>query len=50
VREAHRAHRRGDLKEARRLAQQVIDAWSVADEELPAVQDMRRLLGALPRR
>jgi tRNA A-37 threonylcarbamoyl transferase component Bud32 len=50
VREAHRAQRRGDLKEARRLAQQVIDAWSVADEELPAVQDMQRLLRALPPR
>ncbi|HEX3480595.1 MAG TPA: protein kinase [Kofleriaceae bacterium] len=50
VRQAHRAQQRGDLEEARRLARQVIDAWSVADEELPAVQDMRRLISALPRR
>jgi len=50
VREAHRAHQRGDLAEARRLAHQVVDAWSHADQELPAVQDMLQLLDKLPRR
>jgi hypothetical protein len=47
VRAARRAEKRGDKETARRLAQQVIDAWSVADEEVPAVADMRKLVARL---
>jgi hypothetical protein len=43
VRAARRAARRGDAALARTLAKQVIDAWSVADEVVPAVAEMRRL-------
>jgi hypothetical protein len=44
VRAARRAERRGDKATARKLAQQVIDAWSVADVEVPAVAEMRKLV------
>jgi hypothetical protein len=44
VRAAWRAEKRGDKELAKKLAQQVIDAWSVADEEVPAVVEMRKLL------
>ena len=47
VRGALRAEKRGDYERARKLAQGVIDAWSVADETVPAVADMRRLLARL---
>jgi tRNA A-37 threonylcarbamoyl transferase component Bud32 len=44
VRTARRAQRHGDFAVARTLAKQVVDAWSVADEEVPAATDMRQLL------
>ncbi|MFT3772397.1 MAG: serine/threonine-protein kinase [Minicystis sp.] len=43
VRAARAAAKRGDRAKARALAKQVIDAWSVADEMPPAVEEMRRL-------
>lgn len=46
VRAARRAAKRGDTKEAQGLAKQVVDAWSVADESVPAVDEMRRMLVA----
>ncbi|WP_437595725.1 protein kinase [Sorangium sp. So ce590] len=46
VRAARRAARRGEGDRARELAQQVLDAWSVADETVPAVAEMRRLVEA----
>ncbi|WP_433932930.1 protein kinase [Sorangium cellulosum] len=46
VRAARRAARRGDGDRARTLARQVLDAWSVADEPVPAVAEMRRLVHA----
>jgi hypothetical protein len=48
VRAARWAARRGERDQARALAQQVIEAWSVADEPVPAVEEMRRLLASLP--
>jgi eukaryotic-like serine/threonine-protein kinase len=44
VREAHRAERRGDNVRARELARQVVDAWGVADDTVPAVAEMKLLL------
>jgi hypothetical protein len=44
ARAARRAQRRGDVGGARTLATQVIDAWSVADEDVPALTEMRHLL------
>ncbi|WP_437806399.1 protein kinase domain-containing protein [Sorangium sp. So ce1078] len=46
VRAARRAARRGENDRARELAKQVLDAWSVADETVPAVAEMRRLVEA----
>ncbi|WP_437504996.1 protein kinase domain-containing protein [Sorangium sp. So ce1099] len=43
VRAARRAARRGAVDEARALARQVIDAWAIADEPVPALDEMRRL-------
>ncbi|WP_437900392.1 protein kinase domain-containing protein [Sorangium sp. So ce124] len=45
VRAARRAARRGKVDEARALARQVIEAWAIADEPVPALDDMRRLAG-----
>ena len=50
VREALRAEKRGDFDKARALAKQVIDAWSVADTDVPAVAEMRKLVARLDRR
>jgi eukaryotic-like serine/threonine-protein kinase len=50
VRAAQRAHRRGDVERARRLATGVVQAWSRADDEPPAVAAMRQLLATLPAR
>jgi hypothetical protein len=47
VRAARRAERRGDKETARKFAQQVIDAWSIADVEVPAVAEMRKLVARL---
>ncbi len=47
VRAARRALARGDKSRARTEAQRVIDAWSVADETVPAVEEMRRLIAGL---
>jgi tRNA A-37 threonylcarbamoyl transferase component Bud32 len=44
VRSARRAEKRGDKAHARELAQRIVDAWSVADETVPAVAEMRALL------
>jgi serine/threonine protein kinase len=46
VRAARRAAKRGDAARAQALAEQVIQAWSVADEPVPAVAEMRRLVQA----
>jgi hypothetical protein len=46
VRAARRAAHRGEGDRARELAKQVLDAWSVADEPVPAVAEMRQLLQA----
>ncbi|AUX38976.1 uncharacterized protein SOCE26_003580 [Sorangium cellulosum] len=43
ARAARRAARRGKLDEARALAKQVIEAWAIADEPVPAVDEMRRI-------
>jgi hypothetical protein len=43
VRAARRAAKRGDGARARELAQKVVDAWSVADEPVPAVAEMKAL-------
>jgi eukaryotic-like serine/threonine-protein kinase len=51
VRAARRAYARGDRARARELAERVVKAWSVADDEPPALAEMRRLLvklGAAP--
>ena len=44
---ARRAAARGDVAAARDLAQKIVDAWSVADTPVPAVQEMRALLARL---
>jgi hypothetical protein len=49
VRAARRALQRGDRERARQLAEQVIKAWSLADEEPSALADMRRLVKELQR-
>ncbi|WP_437528989.1 serine/threonine-protein kinase [Sorangium sp. So ce726] len=46
VRAARRAAQRGEDDRARELAKQIVDAWSVADEPVPAVAEMRQLLQA----
>ena len=46
VRAARRAAKHGDSGRARALAEQVIQAWSVADEPVPAVTEMRQLVRA----
>lgn len=45
ARAARRAARRGDAGEARALAKQVIEAWAIADEPVPALDEMRRIAG-----
>jgi serine/threonine protein kinase len=50
VREARRAAAAGDTPRARELAETVVGAWSVADVPVPAVAEMRALLGRLPAR
>ena len=47
VRSARRAAARGNRDTARKLARQVVDAWSVADVPVPAVAEMRALLAKL---
>lgn len=44
VREARRAARKKDPTRARVLAKQVVDAWAIADDAVPVVEEMRRLL------
>jgi hypothetical protein len=48
VRSARRALAAGDTARAREMAQRVVDAWSVADVAVPAVEEMRALLAGLP--
>ncbi|MRG93058.1 serine/threonine-protein kinase [Polyangium spumosum] len=43
---ATRAARRGDRARAERFARRVIDAWAMADADVPLVRDMRALLTA----
>ena len=38
---------RGDRETARRLADAVVKAWRVADDEPPALADMRKLVAQL---
>ncbi|WP_394821023.1 protein kinase domain-containing protein [Pendulispora albinea] len=47
VRAARRAVKHRDTERARQLAQKVIGAWSVADETVPAVSEMRKLVASL---
>ena len=49
VREARRMVQRRDFAAAKKLAQTVIDAWSIADAPVPAVAEMKALIAALPR-
>ena len=46
---AQRAAERGDWAMARQVGQLVIDAWSAADVEVPAVAQLRTLLAKAPR-
>jgi hypothetical protein len=48
VRSARRAQKRGDLVKARKLAEAVVEKWRFADEDVPAVRDMKELLAKLP--
>jgi eukaryotic-like serine/threonine-protein kinase len=48
VRAAKRAHKRGDVAQARKLARAVVDKWRFADEKVPAAQEMKDLLAKLP--
>jgi hypothetical protein len=50
VRAARRAFKRGDRQKARQLAEQVVKAWSMADDEPPALAEMRRLSAQRPER
>jgi hypothetical protein len=47
AREARRALARGDRDRAHELAQKIVDAWGASDVPVPAVDDMRALLGKL---
>lgn len=49
VRSARRALARGDREGARQLAEQVIDAWSQADDKPPALAEMRQIVSRLER-
>lgn len=44
VRAARHAAARGDIKRARELAREIVDAWSRADMEIPAITEMRAIL------
>jgi hypothetical protein len=46
VRGAKRAQKKGDIARAKKLAQLVVDKWRFADEDIPAVREMRELVGA----
>jgi serine/threonine protein kinase len=48
VRSARRAQKRGDVVKARKLAEAVIEKWRFADEDIPAVREMKDLLAKLP--
>ncbi len=48
ARAARRALGRRDRARARSLADQVIEAWSMADDEPPELAEMRRLVAQLP--
>ena len=48
ARAAQRALAAGDTARAREMAEQVIRAWGAADVPVPAVEQMRALLGGLP--
>jgi|GEM_PF-2231326 len=48
VRAAKRAHKRGDVVLARKLASAVVDKWRFADDKIPATAEMRELLAKLP--
>ena len=47
VRSARRAEKRGDKERAKRLARAIVEAWSVADETVPAVAEMKKMLERL---
>jgi hypothetical protein len=44
ARAARRALKRGQTERARELARKVVDAWSVADERVPVVDEMKAIL------
>ncbi len=48
VRAAKRAEKRGDHERARKLAQASVDKWRFADEDIPAMGEMKQLLARLP--
>jgi hypothetical protein len=48
VRGARRAYKRGDLERAKKLAKAVTAQWRFADEDIPALAEMRALLQKLP--
>jgi serine/threonine-protein kinase len=48
VRAARRAQKRGDNARARKIATAVVDKWRFADEDLPAMREMKDLLAKLP--
>ena len=48
VRAARRAAVAGDHAKARELARRVVDAWSVADEPVPVLAEMRQLAAPRP--
>jgi hypothetical protein len=50
VRSARRAEKRGDKETARKLARAVVDAWGVADTDVPVVLEMRKLLARIERK
>lgn len=48
VRAARRAQKRGDNAKARKFAQAVVEKWRFADEDIPAIAEMKALLAKLP--
>ena len=44
VRAARRAFKRGDKERAKKLAQRVVEKWRFADEDIPAMREMKELL------
>ena len=47
VRAARRAAKRGDAAVAKKLARAILDKWRFADEDIPAMREMRSLVAKL---